>query len=47
MIVQRAIEAGLYMHAAREMVSLLMKVNLDARIPPLLYQAAELLAWIY
>ncbi|WP_337961902.1 hypothetical protein [Burkholderia mallei] len=31
-----------------EMVSLLMQVDLDARIPPQLYQAvAELLAWLY
>jgi flagellar biosynthesis protein len=30
------------------MVSLLMQVDLDARIPPELYQAvAELLAWLY
>ena len=48
MIVQRAKEAGLYVHEAPEMVSLLMQVDLDARIPPKLYQAvAELLAWLY
>ena len=30
------------------MVSLLMQVDLDSRIPPELYQAvAELLAWLY
>ncbi|WP_017772106.1 EscU/YscU/HrcU family type III secretion system export apparatus switch protein [Paraburkholderia kururiensis] len=48
MIVQRAKEAGLYVHEAPEMVSLLMQVDLDARIPPKLYQAvAELLAWLH
>ena len=48
MIIQRAKEAGLYIHEAPEMVSLLMQVDLDARIPPALYQAvAELLAWLY
>ncbi len=48
MIVQRAKEAGLYVHEAPEMVSLLMQVDLDARIPPELYQAvAELLAWLH
>ena len=48
MIVQRAEEAGLYVHRSPEMVSLLMQVDLDSRIPPQLYQAvAELLAWLY
>ncbi len=48
MIVQRAKEAGLYVHEAPEMVSLLMQVDLDGRIPPQLYQAiAELLAWLH
>ena len=48
MIVRRAKEAGLYVHEAPEMVSLLMQVDLDARIPPQLYQAvAELLAWLH
>jgi flagellar biosynthesis protein len=48
MIVERAKEAGLYVHEAPEMVSLLMQVDLDARIPPQLYQAvAELLAWLH
>ena len=48
MIVQRAKEAGLYVHEAPEMVSLLMQVDLDSRIPPQLYQAvAELLAWLH
>ena len=48
MIVQRAREAGLYVHEAPEMVSLLMRVDLDTKIPPQLYQAvAELLAWLH
>jgi flagellar biosynthesis protein len=48
MIIQRAKEAGLYVHEAPEMVSLLMQVDLDARIPPQLYLAvAELLAWLH
>ncbi|MEZ2354422.1 EscU/YscU/HrcU family type III secretion system export apparatus switch protein [Caballeronia sp. RCC_10] len=48
MIVQRAKEAGVYVHDSPEMVSLLMQVDLDARIPPALYQAvAELLSWVY
>lgn len=48
MIVQRAKEAGLYVHEAPEMVSLLMQVDLDAKIPPPLYAAvAELLAWLH
>jgi flagellar biosynthesis protein len=48
MIIQRAKEAGLYVHEAPEMVSLLMQVDLDSRIPPQLYQAvAELLAWLH
>lgn len=48
MIVQRAKEAGLYVHEAPEMVSLLMQVDLDTRIPPQLYKAvAELLAWLH
>ncbi|ACC72097.1 EscU/YscU/HrcU family type III secretion system export apparatus switch protein [Paraburkholderia phymatum] len=48
MIVQRAKEAGLYVHESPDMVSLLMQVDLDSRIPPRLYQAvAELLAWLH
>ncbi|MDE1181207.1 EscU/YscU/HrcU family type III secretion system export apparatus switch protein [Paraburkholderia sp.] len=48
MIIQRAKETGLYVHEAPEMVSLLMQVDLDSRIPPQLYQAiAELLAWLH
>ena len=47
-IIERAREAGVYVHEAPELVALLMKVDLDQRIPPQLYVAvAELLAWLY
>ncbi len=47
-IISRAREAGVFVHESPELVSLLMQVNLDDRIPPTLYVAvAELLAWIY
>ncbi len=47
-IIQRAREAGVFVHESPELVSLLMQVDLDAHIPPSLYVAvAELLAWIY
>ena len=47
-IVDRAREAGVFVHESPELVSLLMQVDLDARIPPQLYVAvAELLAWLY
>jgi len=48
MIIERAKEAGIYVHESKELVTLLMQVDLDDRIPPQLYLAvAELLAWIY
>lgn len=47
-IIRRAREAGVYVHESRELVSLLMQVDLDQHIPPKLYVAvAELLAWLY
>jgi flagellar biosynthesis protein len=47
-IVERAREAGVYVHESPELVALLMQVDLDERIPPQLYVAvAELLAWLY
>jgi flagellar biosynthesis protein len=47
-IIERAKEAGVYVHESRELVSLLMQVDLDQHIPTELYRAvAELLAWIY
>ena len=48
MIVQRARDSGLYVHESSQMVSMLMSVDLDSHVPPMLYQAvAELLAWLY
>lgn len=47
-IIARAREHGVYVHESPELVSLLMQIDLDERIPPQLYQAvAELLAWLY
>lgn len=47
-IINRAKEAGVYVHESPELVALLMQVDLDARIPSELYVAvAELLAWLY
>lgn len=47
-ILERARESGLYVHQSKELVALLMQVDLDSHIPPHLYIAvAELLAWLY
>ncbi|MFZ6732528.1 EscU/YscU/HrcU family type III secretion system export apparatus switch protein [Undibacterium sp. Ji42W] len=47
-IINRAKEHGVHVHQSKELVSLLMKVDLDRDIPPALYRAvAELLAWLY
>jgi flagellar biosynthesis protein len=47
-IIACAREAGIYIHEAPELVSLLMRIDIDQCIPPELYYAvAELLAWIY
>lgn len=47
-IIRRAREAGLPVHESKELVALLMQVELDAEIPPALYVAvAELLAWVW
>jgi flagellar biosynthesis protein len=47
-IIERAREAGVYVHESPELVAMLMQVDLDEHIPPQLYQAvAELLAWLY
>ena len=47
-IIERAHQHGVYVHESKELVSLLMQVDLDQRIPPQLYRAvAELLAWVY
>ncbi len=47
-IIRRAREAGVPVHESRELVALLMQVDLDQQIPPALYVAvAEVLAWVY
>lgn len=47
-IIERAREAGVFVHESPELVGLLLQVDLDSRIPPQLYVAvAELLAWLY
>ena len=47
-IIKRAKDSNIYVHQSTELVSLLMQVNLDDRIPPELYVVvAELLAWLY
>jgi flagellar biosynthesis protein len=46
-IVRRARAAGVFVHESRDLVAVLMQVDLDARIPPAVYVAiAELLAWM-
>lgn len=47
-IIALAKEHGVFVHESKELVSLLMQVDLDDAIPPRLYQiVAELLAWLY
>lgn len=47
-IMRRARDAGVFVHESKELVQLLMQVDLDREIPPALYRAiAELLAWLY
>ncbi|WP_124951221.1 EscU/YscU/HrcU family type III secretion system export apparatus switch protein [Sulfuriferula thiophila] len=47
-IIARARANGVFVHESKELVSLLMQVDLDQHIPPALYRAvAELLAWLY
>ncbi len=47
-IIERAQDAGVFVHESPELVALLMQVDLDERIPAELYVAvAELLAWLY
>ena len=47
-IIGRAQDAGVFVHESKELVALLMEVDLDREIPPALYRAiAELLAWLY
>lgn len=47
-IIERAKDAGVFVHDSPELVSLLMQVDLDKYIPPELYRAvAEVLAFVY
>ncbi len=47
-IIALAKESGVYVHESPELVSLLIKVDLDHFVPPELYMAiAEILAWLY
>lgn len=47
-IISEARTQGIYVHESKELVSLLMQVDMDQYIPPQLYRAvAELLAWLY
>ena len=47
-IIAHARAADVFVHESRELVALLMNVDLDREIPPSLYRAiAELLAWLY
>lgn len=47
-IIKRAGDAGVFVHESRDLVALLMEIDLDRQIPPQLYRAiAELLAWLY
>lgn len=47
-IIRTARENGVHVHQSRELVDLLMRVDLDRHIPPAMYVAvAELLAWLY
>lgn len=46
-IVAQAQAVGVPVHSSPELVGLLMQVDLDERVPPVLYQAvAELLVWL-
>ncbi|CAG1005039.1 Flagellar biosynthetic protein FlhB [Methylophilaceae bacterium] len=47
-IIARAREHEVFVHESKELVNLLMQVDLDDHIPPALYTAiAEILAWLY
>jgi len=47
-IIDKAREAGIFAHESPDLVRLLLEVDLDAQIPPVLYRAvAEVLAWLY
>ena len=47
-IIRRAQEAGVFVHESRDLVALLMQVDLDRHIPESLFVAvAQLLAWVH
>jgi len=47
-IIDKARQAGIYVHESPELVRLLLEVDIDTQIPPALYRAvAEVLAWLY
>lgn len=47
-IIARAKEHQVFVHESKDLVALLMQLDLDDHIPPALYQAiAEILAWLY
>jgi flagellar biosynthesis protein len=47
-IIAKAKENDVFVHESKDLVALLMQVDLDDHIPPALYQAiAEILAWLY
>ena len=47
-IIAKEKEHQIYIHESKDLVGLLMQVDLDENIPPALYQAvAEILAWLY
>jgi flagellar biosynthesis protein len=47
-IIARAKEHGVFVHESKDLVAMLMQVDLDDHIPAALYQAiAEILVWLY
>jgi flagellar biosynthesis protein len=47
-IIARAKQSNVFVHESKDLVALLMQVDLDDHIPPALYQAiAEILSWLY
>ncbi len=47
-IIELAKANDIYVHESKELVALLMGIDLDKEIPPSLYKVvAELLAWLY
>lgn len=47
-IIARARQHDVFVHESKDLVALLMQVDIDDHIPPALYQAiAEILAWLY